>query len=434
MPYHFSSWTASPENINKMRTDVILIHPPYHQRTGGGLMPPIGLAYLASSLNECGYSCKIIDATIHFHSLEENDLLMYEKWLSNQLVEFMPTLLIGIGPCTTPALRGIIKTKNVIEKTYPHTPLIYGGPFPTLKSQIPFFFNYLNATAVVRGDGEKPIVHIADTLSRVSPRYPAKGVVWAPNSITEINIEKDLDKIRLPSRSALENNQYYPSLRRDRFDGEITTSIFFSRGCPYKCSFCSSPASGGVYRKRSTENLLLEIIDCIENFQIKNYIFYDDCLFIKSKDVEKKIEHFCDELLSLSEKIQWQMEMRGDVLSTLSEYTFTKLQEAGCIQINIGIEKTTNDHLLEINKNLLISEVVEACTKTKKFAPNIVLAGTFILGGVSETVESINSSIDFACKLPLDFAHFSPLQVYPETEIFHTAFPELKSEEFPDLA
>jgi hypothetical protein len=52
------------EQAGQAAVDVLLIHPPYHRRAGSGVIPPIGLAYVAAALEAHGLSVSILDCAL----------------------------------------------------------------------------------------------------------------------------------------------------------------------------------------------------------------------------------------------------------------------------------------------------------------------------------------------------------------------------------
>src|ERR1051326_3850483 len=87
--------------------DALLINPPYTRRFGGGVVPPIGLCYLAASLREAGARPVIVDLAPHFPKYDKA-----EQDLAKEVVRYFlgrfgdkPPLLIGVGPLVTATLR-----------------------------------------------------------------------------------------------------------------------------------------------------------------------------------------------------------------------------------------------------------------------------------------------------------------------------------------
>lgn len=398
------------------QVDVLLIHPPYHHRAGSGIIPPIGLAYVAAFLERENLSVSIIDCALDCHSQSQEGLEQFRVFLHKVLPEFSPSV-IGIGPTTTPALKSLYTLANVLRDFYPTIPLIYGGPFASMKDQLPIFFNLLGAAAIVRGEGEEVFPKLVRSI-REHKREEIPGVAWSENDKPNYVITSDINQLPYPARHLLDNQRYKPSLRRNVFETPIT-AIYMSRGCPYRCNFCVSPLlRGNRIDRRTNDNLFGEMRECIDKFGIKGFIFYDDCLFLKSNRLNQKVQHFCKGLNLKVGAIKWEMEMRCDAVASLSERSMQELYISGCRQINMGIEKASDQQLNQLNKGLTTAEIFNACNNVKKYSPQIRLAGTFILGGPSETEAHIESQIRFAKELPLDFAHFYPLEIYPGTPFF----------------
>ena len=405
---------STPKHI-----DVLLIHPPYHRRAGSGTMPPIGLAYVASALEALGLSVIIVDCALEVNSQTRLALESLRVFLQQTLNDIEPTLFVGIGPCTTPAIRSLLVVSETVRLRYPDAPLIFGGPFASLPEQIPVFFDLLKATAVVCGEAEPILPELISAVRAGLLGKPIRGVAWSPEDRPSYAVVSNLDKLSFPARHLLENGRYRPSLRRDVFNGPVTP-IFLTRGCPYSCKFCASPLLRGQKRvgRRSLNSLTSEMLDCLHIYAVSGFIFYDDCLFVRSAHLNKRVVEFCNALVSLGKQIRWEMEMRCDALASLTNDSMNALWSAGCRQINLGIEKASDQMLQRIGKNVSASEIREACSRAKTTCPEIRLAGTFILGGPNETVDDIRQIVNFAELLPLDYAHFYPLELYPGTEYF----------------
>jgi radical SAM superfamily enzyme YgiQ (UPF0313 family) len=287
-----------------------------------------------------------------------------------------------------------------------------------MESQAAIFFELLHATALVRGEGEEVFPLLVDALHGGHVGKPVVGVAWDAKSAPPVALVRDVDRLPFPARHLLENNRYRPSLRRNVFDGPIT-AVYLSRGCPYHCASCVSPLlrSRRVAR-RSEDNLFGEIRECLTQFNISGFIFYDDCLFLKSKKLNQQVQTFCRSLRSSVGVVKWEMELRCDAVAALNAASLRELRTSGCVQINMGIEKASDQHLKALDKHLSTGQIVAACRNVRTIVPDVRLAGTFILGGPGETEADINELISFARRLDLDFAHFYPLEAYPGTPFF----------------
>ncbi len=402
--------------------DVLLIHPPYHRRAGSGVIPPIGLAYIAASLIARGRSVSLLDCCLDCGSQSPKGLDHFRSFLRHKLGTFRAPICIGVGPSTTPALRSMYVLYEELRRHFPGVPIVYGGPFASMESQAPIFFDLLGATALVRGEGEDIFPLLVDALEEGNEGLPLAGVQWTAGVPTQVALVRDVNALPFPARHLLENHRYRPSLRRNIFEGPIT-AIFLSRGCPYHCAFCVSPLlRGNRVARRDLSNLFDEMNECITQYSIDGFIFYDDCLFLKSKKLDQQVQSFCTSLRASVGKVRWEMELRCDAVATLSRESLLALHAAGCMQINMGIEKASDQHLKNMNKRLTTEQIIAACDNVKQIVPQMRLAGTFILGGPGETLADIDQTMNFAKSLNIDFAHFYPLELYPGTPLFDVAF------------
>jgi radical SAM superfamily enzyme YgiQ (UPF0313 family) len=166
-----------------------------------------------------------------------------------------------------------------------------------------------------------------------------------------------------------------------------------SRGCPSMCTFCDNSIFGRKYRKRSAENIVSEIKHLRQMFGIKEFAFVDDTFLI-----DKKRIYTLFELLD-QENISFYWTCMSRINNT--DYDFLKfLKSKGCWHISFGIETGDEGILKLIKKNISLEkaqDVIRWCKQLK-----IKTKGFFIIGHPGETLETINKTIKFACKLPLD--------------------------------
>jgi anaerobic magnesium-protoporphyrin IX monomethyl ester cyclase len=406
------------------RTDMVLIHPPYHRRLGSGRVFPLGLGYLASAAEDRGFTVEIIDCPIRFASLRQSNMDQLAAWLADKLTAIRPGLAIGIGPCTTSAVRGIEQVARTCKDALPDVPLVYGGPLASVPEQSRLFFEQFYATAVVPGDGEHAICGILEELSNGRDLSRLDNVTTqdhvAPNTVIP-----DLDTLAFPRRKRDEEGEgYVLSVRRDLFAGEFAT-IVTSRGCPHRCGFClSGQMRDGVFNRRSVDNIVEEIGDLQRSHNVNTIVFYDDTFFPSPRTLTHDIAELAGGIARLDRKPVWQIEAHPAILGAFDRKSAAMLFEAGCRQLNIGIEKANPATADQIGKRVDIDQVKAAVGEIRAGAPRLRLTGTFILGGPQEDRQSVLDTIDLAQSLGLLFAHFYPLEVYRGTDLYSQCFPE----------
>ncbi|HSH61828.1 MAG TPA: radical SAM protein [Acidimicrobiales bacterium] len=380
-------------------------------------MPPIGLAYLAGALRQSGADVVILDLAARMRDFRPELLERVPDALAAAWEDIRDARLVGIGPLVTATLQ---TTKVLVDavRQLCDVPVVVGGPLCAVPHIDAVADCYLGVDASVSGDGEHPIVAMWEAL-RTGRLQPAPGVRLHGAQVVAPYREKDLDTLPVPARDLLDVPDYHASARR-ALGMARTTAVFLSRGCPYSCSFCAAPLSSGrQVRRFSRPRIEDELRSCAE-LRFDNLVFYDDCLFVRSASLNERVIEFAEAVASSGWRGTYQLELRCDAVVGLDNEALASLSETGCRQINMGIEKGSRPSLAQLRKRLLPDVAVAACDRIQ--AAGIRSAGTFILGGVGETEDDLAATIDFACGLALDLAHFNPLAIYPGTTLYREVF------------
>ena len=400
--------------------DILLIDPPYNRRLGSGVVPPIGLGYIVSYLRNNGFVSHVLDCSLYFDDLSDSTLERMRNWLRRELGLHRPRFAIGIGPCTTPTVRSTRAIAETCRQMYPNIPEIFGGPLATIPEQEWVFFKKFGATAIVKGDAEIPLRDILVSLRRGESLSEIRGVQISETCKTENFFVKDLNGLPYPAWDVFDLTKYKPSVRRDLFANPFAP-IVGSRGCPFSCGFCIS-GQHIEYRRRSFEKTVNEVEYLRNTFGIRSLIFYDDALFADMKRVNEDMRFFAALINEEAPGVLWQIEIRPDLFSAISDDTIQYIFTHGCRQMNIGVEKASKNQLDAINKPYSTRDLKDACKSVSRVCPEMRLAGTFILGGPKETARSIRETIKFSKELNLLYAHFYPLELYPGTPIYSSVF------------
>lgn len=396
--------------------DLLLINPPFHLRNGSSTIFPLGLGYIMSSVVEKGFTYDIMDCSRMINTCWEDDLIRLKEQLLFRLKDYTP-LLVGIGPCITTQLRALKIIAECCKKVYGEERIYAGGPLASIDKQEWVFFDFLGLKYIIKGDGELAAVEMLHTLKGGGSLAGCKCVTTLDRTI--FNEIEDINAMSFPQRPYI-----FESIisNRRKADGKRTAPMITSRGCLYNCRYC---VSGNMqykhFRKRDVENILDEMVYLKETYGINDIIFYDDCFFARPAKVHEDIEDFCSALLNRKLNMTWQMEIRCDLLQQLNDEDIQMLYQSGCRQMNLGIEKTTDQGLAYLGKHITLDDLAEKIRKIK-FISNMKVAGTFILGGKDETEENVLNIIRESQKMNLDFAHYNPLFIYPGTPIYEECF------------
>jgi len=203
-----------------------------------------------------------------------------------------------------------------------------------------------------------------------------------------------------------------PGFIRGSFNWGIAT-IMSGRGCPYNCIFCASQnVFGRGMRRRSVQNVMKEIRYLKEKYNIRGLFFLDDTFTVN----DNWLKEFCTTLKGEDYRLIWGCQARGD---TITEEKLAIMKNAGCVQVDIGVE-SGNDTILEnLHKNEKVEDLRRAFAITKKLG--IKTFASFIIGNPGEGIKEIEDTKKFALEIQPDMAGFCILVPYPGTPLYDLA-------------
>ncbi len=386
---------------------ILLINPPRENEIIGnnpsiieeerGHNPPLGLLYVAGYLKKnSNHSITIIDAQV-----EELSYSSLSSWISS-----IEPDVVGMTAMTL-TLIDVIKTINIVKELDKNTKIVLGGPhvhlFPneTIKLK--------NVDYLVLGEGEEAFKELLDYIEDISQLRKIQGLVFRDNgNIINTGIRppiKNLDKLPFPARH-LTPYKKYNSLLSKR---EVSTTIFTSRGCPYKCSFCDRPHLGKQFRARSFTSVVDELEECTR-MGIYDFLFYDDTFTVN----KQRVIDICNEIIKRKLDICWDIRARVD---TINEQILNSLKMAGCQGIHYGVEAGSEKILKVLNKGITIKKVRDVFKLTRKY--KIPILAYFMIGNPTETLKDIYTTFSVMKMLNPDYVHLTILTPFPGTKIYY---------------
>ena len=139
-----------------------------------------------------------------------------------------------------------------------------------------------NVDFLIKGEGEIPFFNLLEALEKEKDLSKISGLVYKKEGRITDNpagdFISDLDRLPFPERKLLPIQKYNSILGK----GNIVTTMFTSRGCPYQCAFCDRPHLGKKFRARSAKNVADEIEECL-GLGIQEILVYDDTFTIDKK-------------------------------------------------------------------------------------------------------------------------------------------------------
>jgi radical SAM superfamily enzyme YgiQ (UPF0313 family) len=391
---------------------VFLANAPYflEERYGkladvGATLPSLGLLTLGATLRQAGHRVRIVDASAQG--------LSYEQTLE-EIRKHRPDV-VGLT-AVTPSIVKTASLASTIKAVYPSIPIVVGGPHftavpeETLTAYPAFDYG-------VTGEGEHTIVDLVEALSANTIPSHVPGVAFRKNGKVCFTPPRppvrDLDTLPFPAWDLLDGFpfQYHPALFK--YKRLPSTHVISARGCPNKCIFCDTSVFSRQIRFHSPE-YVLEMIDyLVGSYNVKEIIFEDDQFLIKKERVAK----ICEGFLKAKWGISWCCSGR---VNSVNDIELLKLMKrSGCWQISYGIESASQKILDFAKKATRIDQIEKAVRLTHE--AGILSKGYFIRGLPYETEKTMESTIEFATRIPLSDISVFTLTPFPGSEMYEIA-------------
>jgi len=368
---------------------IALVQPPYKNRVFETISMPLGLCWISSYLK------KEFHAEVHGYDLllsPKEETKLYED------LKFLNYDIIGIQAHSNMTMDYTMKIINTIKKISPQTLVIAGGNSATF--MIEYLFKNSKIDLIIRGEGE---VTFGEVIKNYKKRKYSKinGIAYSSEGEIVLTPERkqieNIDSIPLPDRDIFSHNEY-PQV-----------GLIMSRGCPFKCSFCStSKYWKHKVRIRSAEKIIEEIKELKKNFKVNKLFILDDTFgFYKKETID-----FLNKLIDSNLDIKWACTTRGDILD--EEFLFL-CKKAGCIEIHFGLDTANNKTQILINKKLDLNLLKKNCLYAKKIGIRTKLS--IIIGLPQEGEKDIYNTFEYIKELFPNEIQIYPLMPYKGIDI-----------------
>lgn len=377
-----------PKDITKK---VFLLYPPISKKeryssdigSAGGEQIPLGLYCLAAYIREKGYKVRVVDAEAE---------KLTSKQILTKIKRFKPKF-IGIGS-TTVAFHRALEVAKEIKKSMKDVKIVLGGPHVT--SNVKHAMSYKEFDYGVLREGEETFLELLENLSNRKSVKQIKGIAFREKRKLIVNPYRDyiknLDTLPFPAYDLISDiNLYTPP--PSNYKAVPVINVISSRGCPNQCTFCDRNVFGQYYREMSADKLFALLKKLWQKYHFKEIAFVDDTFMINRNRIYKLFELLDKEGI----KFFWTCMSRVNIV----DYEFLKfIRNKGCWHISFGIESGEDKILKIIKKGITIDQVKKATEWCNKLG--IKTKGFFIIGHPGDSLETINKTINFACKLKID--------------------------------
>ena len=376
---------------------ILLIRPPRRNAWDISLnIPPLGLAYIAAAARNKGYLVEILDCYALRWSWER-----FEREIKKRNVDVIG--FSAMTPVWDVVHRAIQICRASAEK------IVIGGPHPTAEKER-VFTQCKEIDAAVIGEGEESFPALLRWWEKGNSEAERPAGILFPDLYYQKAAAPQIDRILRPARDLLPNEKYRYLLSSKKKIGTMITS----RGCPFRCSFCDKSVSGSSWRARKAADVVDEMQEMVQQFNIQFINMYDDNFLLN----RRRVIEICQEIIERGLRVAWKCEGRVDAID---EELLFWMERAGCEMIAFGVESGNEQSLQLLRKDISVQQTRQAFALMRK--TRIKSLAYMILGVPGETVADVKNSIQFCDEIGVDYVQFSSLTAMPGTEI-STIYPQ----------
>ena len=367
------------------------------------LVLPLGMAFVARAAEDAGHEVAQVNLTADPE---------WPKTLAERIPAFQPDVIglsvRNIDDQNSQQPRFLLDSaKEIVSacRRYSGADIVLGGPgysiFPGDA------LTYLEADMGIRGPGEKPFVTLLDrleaneTISDIPGlHHPVQAVANPPETMGS------LDRIQFP-----QPGRHIVAIE-PAGDDIIWLPFQSRRGCPFNCSYCSTPMIEGTVTCRHAAGRVVNALSECVAAGFDHFFFVDNTFNLPvgySRDL-------CERIIRTDLDIAWRCifypwKMDRDLA--------VKMAESGCVEASLGAESGSNAMLKRMNKQFRTEDIRRASHLLKEVG--IRRMGFLLLGGPGETRETVRESLEFMDSLALEMVKVTiGIRIYPGTELdFH---------------
>ncbi len=379
--------------------------------------PPLGLVQLSGCLKSRGLPVKSFDLNNFLYrnrfsgvetswAWEQSGLWYESRWVDSFFREFSGVIsdfterILEYGPgiagfsVSSSTYQASIRLAKILRERSDKVTLILGGPAFIDKQFIERAFRESPADFLIQGEADNLFPRLVKSICQGKDPGSVRGLYFRKGDGTgytgpEPPVE-NLDK--LPYLD-------FSDLRIDGYDDKVHISMMSSRGCVWKCVFCSTRAFSSGYRSMSAERMHQEITwHRINHYdrERKDNMEHVDFADLEINGDPGRLEEFCELMIkyppcSFLPEMKWVA--NAIVHPSLTRGLLRKMAFAGCKKLIFGLESGSDRVLRLMRKQYdpaLAMKVIRDAWEA-----GIEVTANFMFGFPGETREDFQKTLDF---------------------------------------
>jgi radical SAM superfamily enzyme YgiQ (UPF0313 family) len=311
--------------------------------------------------------------------------------------------LVGISSLFSPYYREVLQCAQAIKENC-NCRIVIGGSHVSTAPEL--MLTYWAVDWVIRGEGERALVELIKVWEKGSGFEQVPGLGYKDHGRLVFNPIGDpypMDQIPSPDYSDLDHGSYC-------YEKRPMCLILSSRGCPYRCSFCSVHQTFPRYRRRTVGNIVEEMVRRYEE-GYRVFDFEDDNLTYDQEEMKS----LCRTLSRTFPAGEIEcLAMNGLSYQSLDGELLLLMKEAGFTRLNLSLV-TSNPALLKSSgRPDGLDSYLEAVDRAFQLGFRIV--SYQILGLPGESLDSMIQTLRFNARLPVLIGP-SPFYLTPRTPL-----------------
>lgn len=376
----------------------MLLINPASEKFGGFLSRyvPIGIPVAVGSL--AGY-LRMHGITVNVLDEEVTDI--DEESLSKALEGLEKPYVIGIS-CLTAHVRRAYEHARMIKRLYPDSIIVTGGLHASALPEESLAEEAVDA--VIKGEGEVALLEFYRAVREGKPWDEVGNLYFRKNGRIQQNPEMPL----IPDLDDLPMFPY-DMFRHPRYEMGFITS---SRGCPYKCTYCSQRMlTGTSYRYKSAKRIVDELEILVDHYSQKQILFYDDNFSFKPR----RVIEICDRIIEcgLHKKCSFSIQTRAD---NIPDVIIPHMRRANFVHVGFGMETGSERLAKVIVKGETVADHIDAVQRCQKagFETSLFM----IFGLPTEMAKEREETFNLVQGLNVQMSKYNNLIPYPGTPLY----------------
>ena len=353
-------------------SDILLLQPFFPMADREALSIPIGLASIVAVLNEANINASVLDCSI------ASDYLAY---ISGEPLR--AARIVGVQFHSAMSYDFALRCCHRVRLMNPDAIIIGGGEIATTRRGELLRANVVDL--VVRDEGEVTIREVVARINELDSTPKDMRILKGISGVSFLDGDKPYDCEPRPFIANLDELPL-PDIKSFRWPAYGQWSMFTSRGCPFRCTYCSSAAFWRhKIRYLSAERVIQEVLD-LRSFGAKDIYIADDTFTLN----RSRIRELCSKLIERGIEIHWTCLTRADAVD---EGLLALMFQAGCKEISFGLETTSQEALTLSEKRMTVEKDRLALRMTRK--AGIRTRVSIVIGLPGDTAASVKTTVSF---------------------------------------